>query len=151
MHKKYIVRLTTEERTVLETLLARGTAPARTQTHARILLKADCGPDGPAWPDHAIRDALDVSLPTIQRVRQRLVLDGFDAALQRKRPPARPRKLDGQHEAHLIALACSTPPEGRERWSLRVLTERFVGLEHAVPVGRETVRQMLKKTRSNRG
>ena len=81
MHKKYIVRLISEERTTLETLISLGRAPARTQTHARILLKADCGPDGPAWPDQMISEALDVSLPTIQRVRQRLVLDGFDAAL----------------------------------------------------------------------
>ena len=87
MHKKYVVRLSAEERTCLESLIAAGTSPARTQTHARILLKADCGPDGPAWPDHAIREALEVSRPTIQRVRQTLVLEGFDAALQRKRPP----------------------------------------------------------------
>ncbi len=151
MHKKYVVRLTEEERRCLESLIAAGTTPARTQTHARILLKADCAPDGPAWPDHAISEALEVSLPTVQRVRQTLVLDGFAAALHRKRPPARPRKLDGQQEAHLIALACSTPPEGHQRWSLRLLTERFVALEDGDPVGRETVRQILKKTSSNRG
>jgi hypothetical protein len=151
MHKQYVVRLTAEERTCLESLIAAGTSPARTQTHARILLKTDCGPDGPAWPDHAIREALEVSLPTIQRVRQTLVLEGFDAALQRKRPPARPRKLDGAQEAHLIALACSTPPEGHKRWSLRLLTKRFVELEHIDSVGRETLRQVLKKTTSNPG
>ena len=132
MNKKYIVRLTTEERTALETLVATGKAPARTQTHARILLKADCSPEGPAWPDHAISEALDVSLPTIQRVRQTLVLDGFEAALHRKRPAPRQRKIDGQQEAHLIALACSPPPHGHERWSVRLLTKRFVELAHVV-------------------
>jgi len=151
MHKKYIVRLTAEERTALETLVSRGRAPARTHTHARILLHADCGPDGPAWPDQVISEALAVSLPTIQRIRQRLVLDGFEAALHRKPQPPRQRKLDGQQEAHLVALACSTPPEGHKRWSLRLLTKRFVALEHVDTVGRETLRQILKKTTSNRG
>ena len=151
MNKKYVVRLTPEERTCLETLISSGKAPARTQTHARILLKADCSPEGPAWPDHAIADALDVSLPTIQRVRQTLVLDGFDSALHRKLPAPRQRKLDGQQEAHLIALACSPPPHGRERWSVRLLTKRFIELAHVENVGRETLRQLLKKTNSNRG
>ena len=151
MNKKYIVRLTPEERTTLDTLISSGKAAARTQTHARILLKADCSPEGPAWPDHAIADALDVSLPTIQRVRQALSLDGFEAALQRKPSAPRQRKLDGHQEAHLIALACSTPPEGHKHWSLRLLTKQFVALDHIESVGRETVRQLLKKTNSNRG
>ncbi len=151
MNKKYIVRLTPEERTTLDTLISSGKAPARTQTHARILLKADCSPEGPAWPDHAIADALDVSLPTIQRVRQALSLDGFEAALHRKPSAPRQRKLDGHQEAHLIALACSTPPEGHKHWSLRLLTKQFVALDHIESVGRETVRQLLKKTNSNRG
>jgi hypothetical protein len=145
------VRLAAEEHRAVATLVSRGRVPARTQTHARILLKADCGPDGPAWPDHAIGEALEVSLPTIQRVRQSLVLAGFEAALHRKRPPSRLRKLDGTQEAHLIALACSTPPEGHKRWSLRLLTQRFVELGHVDSVGRETLRQVLKKTTSNRG
>jgi hypothetical protein len=151
MNKKYVVRLTVEERSTLETLISSGKTPARTQTHARILLKADCAPEGPAWPDHAISEALHVSLPTIQRVRQTLVLEGFDAALHRKRPAPRHRKLDGQQEAHLIALACSAPPRGHERWSVRLLTKRFVELAHIDSVGRETVRQLLKKTSSNPG
>ena len=151
MNKKYIVRLTPEERTTLDTLISSGKAPARTQTHARILLKADCSPEGPAWPDRAISDALDVSLPTIQRVRQALVLDGFEAALHRKPSAPRERKLDGHQEAHLIALACSPPPAGHKHWSLRLLTKQFVALDHSESVGRETVRQMLKKTNSNRG
>ncbi len=151
MNKKYIIRLAPEERTALDTLISSGKAPARTLTHARILLKADCSPDGPAWPDHAITEALDVSLPTVQRVRQTLVLEGFNAALHRKRPPTRQRKLDGRQQAQLIALACSPPPHGHERWSIRLLTKRFVALEHGASVGRETVRQLLKKTNSNRG
>ncbi len=151
MNKKYVVRLTPEERTCLETLISSGKAPARTQTHARILLKADCSPEGPAWPDHAIADALDVSLPTIQRVRQTLVLEGFEAALHRKLSTPRQRKLDGHQEAHLIALACSTPPEGHKHWSLRLLTKHFVELDHVESIGRETVRQILKKTSSNHG
>lgn len=151
MNKKYIVRLTSEERSALETLISTGKAPARTLTHARILLKADGSADGPSWPDHIISEALDVSLPTVQRVRQTVVLDGFDAALHRKLPPTRPRKLDGQQEAHLIALACSPPPHGHERWSVRLLTKRFVEVGHVESVGRETVRHLLKKTSSNRG
>ena len=151
MNKKYIVRLTPEERTCLETLISSGKAPARTQTHARILLKADCSPKGPAWPDFAIHEALDVSLPTIQRVRQTLVLEGFDAALHRKLPAPRQHKLDGHHEAHLIALAWSTPPEGHNHWSVRLLTKHFVALDHIESVGRESVRQILKKTNSSPG
>jgi hypothetical protein len=151
VNKKYIVRLTPEERTALETRISSGNAPARTITHARILLKADCSPEGPAWPDHVISEALEVSLPTVQRVRQTLVLEGVDAALHRKRPPARQHKLDGQQEAHLIALACSPPPHGHERWSVRLLTKRFVELAQVESVGRETVRQRLKKTNSNPG
>ena len=151
MNKKYFVRLTPEERTCLESLISSGKAPARTQTHARILLKADCSPQGPAWSDVAISEALEVSLPTIQRVRQTLVLEGFEAALHRKLPAPRQRKLDGHQEAHLIALACSTPPEGHKHWSLRLLTKRFVELDHVESIGRETVRQLLKKTSSNPG
>ena len=151
MNKKYIVRLTPEERTCLETLTSSGKAPARTQTHARILLKTECSPEGPAWSDVAISEALEVSLPTIQRVRQTLVLEGFEAALHRKLPAPRQRKLDGHQEAHLIALACSTPPEGHKHWSLRLLAKRFVELDHVESIARETVRQLLKKTSSNPG
>ena len=151
MNKKYIVRLTAPERGVLDGLVHTGKGAARTLTHARILLKADCGPDGPAWTDPAISAALDVSIPTIERVRRTLVLEGFDAALQRKPAPPRPRKLDGRQEAQLIALACSTPPEGHTRWTLRVLADKLVALEDLAGLAPETVRQILKKTCSNRG
>ena len=95
--------------------------------------------------------ALDVSIPTIERVRRTLVLEGFDAALQRKPAPPRPRKLAGRQEAQLIALACSTPPEGHKRWTLRLLADKLVALEDLDGLAPETVRQILKKTCSNRG
>ncbi len=151
MHKKYIVRLTDSERGILDGLVTTGKGAARTLTHARILLKADCGPDGPAWSDAAISTALDVSIPTIERVRRTLVLEGFDAALQRKPAPPRQRKLDGRQEAHLIALACSPAPEGHQRWTLQLLADRLVELEALDGLAPETVRQILKKTSSSRG
>jgi hypothetical protein len=152
MNKKYRVTLTDDERTSLHDLISAGTAPARTLTHARILLKADQAPAGPAWPDQAIADARDVSLPTIGRVRERLVEYGLDAALQRHSPSVqRQRRLDGAQEAHLIALTCSAPPEGQQRWSLRLLADKMVELEYVDTVSHETVRQILKKTSSSRG
>ena len=151
MNKKYIVRLTQTERDILDGLVTTGKRAARTLTHARILLKADCGPDGPAWTDEAISGALDVSIPTIERVRRTLVLDGFDAALDRKPAPPRQRKLDGRQEAHLIALACSAAPEGHKRWTLQLLAKQLVQLEDLDGLAPETVRQILKKTNSNHG
>ncbi len=152
MNKKYRVTLNEDERTILDDLISRGTAPARTLTHARILLKADQGSDGPAWPDDAIADALDVSIPTIARVRERLVEDGLDAALQRQSPTTqRQRRLDGAQEAHLLALTCSAPPEGHQRWSLRLLADTLVELEYVDTISHETVRHILKKTNSSPG
>lgn len=136
----------------MQTLVGQGTAPARLLTHARILLKANQGEAGPGWTDAAIATALDVSLATVARVRQRYVSAGLDAALARKAPDrAYPRKLDGAQEAHLVALACSAPPDGQKRWSLRLLAERLVALEVVDAVAHETVRQVLKQTRSSRG
>ncbi len=151
MNKKYIVRLTDTERGILDGLVNTGKGAARTLTHARILLKADCGLDGPAWTDDAISAALDVSIPTIERVRRALVLEGFDAALQRKPQPPRARKLDGHHEAQLVALTCSPAPEGHQRWTLRLLADKLVELTDLDGLAPETVRQMLKKTTSNLG
>jgi transposase len=146
MPAKYIVTLTPEERTMLETLIASGTAPARKLTHARILLKADSAEGGPGWADEDIRAALDVSLPTIHRVRQQFVEEGPEAALCRRRPAGeRTRKLDGVQEAQLIAVACSAPPDGQKRWSLRLLADRLVDLEVVDDVSHETIRQVLKK------
>jgi transposase len=150
--KKYCVTLTREERTELTRLLEKGKAAARTLTHARILLKADQGPEGPAWPDQQIVTALEVGLSTVSRVRQAFVEAGLTAALQRKRSPQiRPRKLDGVQEAHLIALACSAAPEGHARWTLRLLADELVRLEYVEAVSHETVRQVLKKTSSSPG
>jgi hypothetical protein len=148
-HPKHTVCLHDGERRELRRLLGAGLANARTLTHARILLKADAA--GPAWADTHIRDACEVSLATIARVRRAFATGGLDAALHRK-PTTRQyrRTLDGRQEAHLIALSCSTPPPGQARWSLRLLTERFIELEGTV-VSDETVRRVLKKTRSSPG
>ena len=152
MAKKYRVTLTPDERTMLSTLINAGAAPARTLTHARILLKADQAEGGPAWTDEAIRDALDVGLSTIARVRERFVEESLDAALRRRTPSRqRQRRLDGAEEAHLLALTCSAPPEGRERWSLRLLADTMVELEYVDDISHETVRQVLKKMNSSRG
>jgi transposase len=148
---KYHVTLTEEERTRLEALTQRGRIAARTVTHAWILLKADTGPAGPAWSDAQIRVAFGVGGATIARVRRALVEEGLDAALYPRRPaPRLPAKIDGANEAHLIALACSAPPAGRDRWTVRLLAERFVTLEGET-ISYETVRRTLKKTCSSRG
>jgi hypothetical protein len=149
---KFVVTLTEEERHALEQLTRVGRRGARTVTHARILLKADAGPAGPNWTDADIAAALDVSLDTIARVRRAFVEEGLDAAL-RRRPSQTPRlrKLDGRAEAHLIALACSPPPDGAARWTLQLLTERFVALGVGPAVSDETVRRTLKQTTSSRG
>jgi hypothetical protein len=150
--KRYHVCLTDDERSRLQHLLNRGTAAARTLTHARILLKADEGPGGPHWDDAAIAAAVEVSEPTVARVRTRCATDGMVAALVPRPPSAtKPRTLDGAREAHLIALACSTPPNGQERWTLRLLADKFVTLDGGVPISHELVRRTLKKTRSSRG
>jgi len=152
MAKKYIVRLPAEERRLLTDLISAGKAAARTQTHARILLKADAGPDGPAWIDSAIAAALETSLRTVERVREAWVNEGLEAALYPKRSAVpRPRKLDGEQQASLIALACSPPPAGRARWTLRLLSDRLVQLEVVDAIAPETVRLALKQTSSSRG
>jgi DNA-binding transcriptional ArsR family regulator len=147
MKKKYPVNLTRTEREHLRSLIAAGTAPARKLTHARILLKADQSPEGPAWVDEEVAEAVEVSQPTVSRVRKQFFEEGLEAALNR-RPPNREyhRKLDGKQEAHLIALACSEPPEGQARWSLRLLAERMVELEVVDDLSYQTVRRTLKKT-----
>jgi len=152
MKKKYIVTLTEEERRVLHAMLSRGKAAARKLMHARILLKADAGEGGPAWNDEAIAQGLEVGRATVERVRKEFVEEGFDAALERRKPRRQyRRKLDGDGEAHLIALACSEAPEGRSRWTLRLLAERMVVLEHVDHLSYETVREVLKKTNSSLG
>ena len=152
MNKKYVVKLSDEERQGLQTLVSQGKAAARKITRAWILLKADEGVAGPRLSDEAIAEALDVNRSTVERVRTRCVEEGFDAAL-RPRPSRQlhPRKLDGVQEAHLVTLACSPAPNGRARWSLRLLADKVVELEIVDAISHETVRQTLKKTSSNRG
>jgi transposase len=146
MNKKFVVRLSAEERSQLESLVAKGKAAARRLTRARILLKADCSPLGPAWSDEQISDALDLGAITVHRVRRSFVEGGLDGALVRRPVPRRPRLLDGDQEAHLIALACGSPPAGRCRWTLRLLADRLVELGHVGTASHETIRRTLKKT-----
>ncbi len=146
MNKKYIVRLSDEERVALTGLAGKGMAAARKLTHARVLLKADA--DGPAWTDERIAEAFDLGRRTVENLRQRFVEEGLDRALNRKkrcRPP-REKILDGEKEAQLIVLACSAPPEGRARWTLRLLASKLVELAVVESISYETVRQAMKKT-----
>ncbi len=142
MRKKYIVTLTESEREALREIISTGKGAARRLAHARILLKADQG-----LTDEAIVEAVEVSRPTVERVRRRLVEEGMDSALHPNKPDKpRLRKLDGRAEAHLIALACSGPPQGQVRWTLRMLADRMVELEYVDSLSYETVRRTLKKT-----
>lgn len=153
MPKKYVVTLTEDERDQLHTLVTKGKSAARTLTHARILLKADQSPDGPAWPDQLIRETLDVGLCTVMRVRERFVEEGFEAALRPRKTALlpRPRKLDGHQEAQLLLLACSEAPTGHARWTMRLLADRMVELEFVESLSHETVRRTLKKTKLSLG
>jgi transposase len=148
--KKYRVTLTEAERAELRGLLSRGKADVRKLKHAQVLLKADASEAGPAWPDGQIADAVGVGVATVERLRRRFVEEGLAAALCPYRVGSRvcARKLDGEQEAHLIALACSPPPEGRGRWTLRLLASRMVELRHADALSHETVRRTLKKERA---
>jgi len=154
MPKKYRVTLSTDERADLEGLLARGKADVRRLKHAQILLKAEEADDGPAWSDERIADALHAGTATVERVRQRFVEEGLTSALSPYRRGTRidERKLDGAQldgaqEAQLIALACSAPPDGQARWTLRLLAQRMVDLAYVDTLSYETVRQTLKKER----
>ena len=151
--KKYKVTLTAEERQHLSDLIAAGKAAARKLAHARILLKADAADGGPAWTDERIAEAVEVGRATVERVRQRFVEQGLEAALGRKPQdrPSRERTLDGRGEARLIALACSAPPGGRKEWTMQLLADKLVELRVVGAVSDETVRRCLKKTRSSRG
>lgn len=147
MRKEYIIQLTQDQREKLHQMISAGTAPARTLTRARILLKGDEGPNGPGWKDRKIAEALEVGQATVERTRKRCVMEGMEASL-RNRASRRvyERKLDGRQEAHLIALACSEPPKGHARWTMRLLAEHLVVLEDLDTLSPETVRQTLKKT-----
>jgi len=152
MRKQYVVRLSEEERASLRTLISRGDAPARVQAHARILLKANRGEAGPEWTDGAISAALEIDPTTVARVRKQYVTEGLEVALYRKAPDrVYRRKLDGEQEARLVAVACSEPPSGQKRWTLRLLAKQLVELEVVETVSYETVRQTLKQTFSSPG
>jgi len=153
--KTYRVRLTEEERRALEALATKGRVAARRAAHARILLKADEGPEGgggPRWTDARIAEALEVGENTVQRLRRRCAEEGPLAALERRPSKTPPRRaLDGRAEAHLVALSCGAAPEGREGWSLRLLAAKMVELEYVDALSYETVRRVLKKTRLSPG
>jgi transposase len=147
--KKYIVRLTDEERTQLNAMIAKGKSAAHKIRHAHVLLKADAA--GPNWTDEQIAEAFSVHTKTVVGIRKRFVEEGFEEALKRKkqqRPSLLP-KFDGQAEARLIALCCSEPPEGFARWTLRLLADKAVELQIVESVSYETVRRTLKKTNSS--
>ena len=145
--EKYVVELTSEERNELNVLVSKGKVAARKITHARVLLQADESPTGPAWTDNQIAEAFGIHTNTIHGIRRRFVDQGLQAALDRKKQerPSRQRIVDGEIEAHLIALRCSDPPEGRNKWNLRLLADQLVELEIVPDISHETVRQALKK------
>lgn len=150
--KKYVVRLSAEERPQLEAMIRKGKGPARRLLKARILLKADVSDAGPGWSDSRIIAALDTSASMVYRVRKQLVEEGFEAVLSRKQRarPAVPPIFDGEKEAKLIALACSKPPKGRARWTLRLLENKVVELGIVDRASDSTIHRTLKKTFSNR-
>lgn len=146
--KKYIVRLTSEERNDLNDIIHKGKAAAYKRLHAQILLKADISEDGPGWKDIKIADAFNISIRTVERVRERLVEFGLEAAINHAAiGKSRPHRLDGEKEAYLIALSCSDPPDGRSRWTLRLLANKMIELKHVDSLSPETVRKVLKKTK----
>jgi hypothetical protein len=149
--KKYVVRLSGEERERLETLIRKGKSPAQRLLKARILLKADVSEGGDRWSDSHITKALETTPSMVHRVRKQLVEDGFDAVLSRKQRamPAVARIFDGEKEAKLIALACSKPPKGRARWTLRLLEDKVVELNIVDRASDSTIGRALKKTFSS--
>lgn len=152
MEKRYRVTLTEQERQDLQRLVSTGKAAAKKLVRARIVLLADQSEGRPAKSDLDVCEALGCGRATVERVRKQFVEDGLEAALQP--PPALrvyERRLDGKAEAHLVALACGAPPEGRARWTLRLLADRMVALEYVEAISHETVRRTLKKTNSSRG
>jgi transposase len=145
--KKRQVILTAEQRQGLLEMIAAGKASAQRLSHARILLKADASPDHPAWTDEKIAEAVEVSIATVERVRQRFVRQGLEAALDRKKQqrPSRERKLDGVAETHLVALAVSQPPDGRACWTMQLLADKLVELRIVDSICDESVRRTLKR------
>jgi transposase len=152
MEKRYRVTLTEDERQALQSMVSAGKAAARKLVRARILLLADQADGGPGKLDPQIADALGCGGATIGRTRKQFVEEGIEAALNPKRTTRiYERRLDGKAEAHLVAIACGAPPEGRARWTLRLLADRMVGLGYVESVSHEAVRQTLKKMNSSLG
>jgi len=151
--KKYLVRLTRKEQATLKKLLSSGRGSGRMFTRVRILLKADQSAKGSGWSDEKISEAFDVTVQTIERVRKQLVEEGFEAVLSRHQyiQKVSRKKIDGDVEAHLIALCCSAPPKGRVRWTLRLLADSIVECGYVESISHEAVRQTLKKTNLNLG
>jgi transposase len=150
---KNSIELTPEQRSQLEEVISKGSAKARKIQHAQVLLKIDSGKDGSNWSDKQLKEAFGVSPSTIWRIRQRFLKQGMDDALNRRLQPERPekRKVTGKQEAQLITLACTEAPTGYSHWSIRLLTRKSIELEIVDQVGRETIRQVLKKMNSNPG
>jgi transposase len=151
-NSKYVVRLTEEERAELQGLVRRGKVAAAKRSRAQVLLKADAGLEGSGSTDEQVAQSLEVSTRSVNRVRKAYVEEGLSAAIERQPPRKQPRrKLDGAAEAHLVAVACSPPPAGQTRWTLRLLSDKLVELQIVESISRECVRQTLKKTISSRG
>lgn len=147
-NKRYVVRLDGGEREQLHRLVSVGKGAARKLTHARMLLQADQSKAGPGWTDQQIAEGLGVTTRSVERIRRRFVEEGLESALERKkqRQPSTPRLLDGAKEAKLTAICCSKAPDGRRRWTLRLLADRLVELNIVETISYETVRRTLKKT-----
>lgn len=149
--KKYVVELTSEERKQLKELVKKGKVAGYKIRHAQMLLKTDQGKQGPGWQDKQIAEAFGAHLTTVERLRKRLVEHGLQAALERNKRQNYTRKLDGDAEARLIAIACSKAPEGRNEWTLRLLADRLVELSVVDNISHMTVSRTLKKTNSSLG
>jgi transposase len=153
MAKRYIVRLNDEEKKQLTELLGRKIVAAKKRKRAHVLLKADASKDGPDWADRRIAEAFDVSVVTVEKIRKSYVLDGLEAAIERKKQcrPSRQPVLDGEKEARLVALCCGTVPAGHGRWTLNLLADKLVELRIVDRISRQTVWQALKKTNCSLG
>jgi transposase len=153
MAKRYVVRLSEEERKQLTSLLGKKVLASKKRMRAQVLLKADASPEGPAWTDSRTAEAFNVSVVTVEKIRKSYVLEGLEAALERKKQcrPSRQPVLDGQKEARLVALCCGTVPAGHGRWTLSLLADKLVELKIVEKISKETVRQALKKTSCSLG
>jgi transposase len=151
MDKKYVVELTSEERKQLTAMIQKGKTAGYKIRHAQILLRIDQGKQGSGWSDGKVAEAFGSHITTVERLRRRFVEEGLEAALERHNRQNYTRKLDGDAEAHLIAIACSEPPEGRNEWTLRLLADKLVELKVVDSISHMTVSRTLKKTNLNRG